>query len=202
MSGIGTSRDGQGRTRTGGPGGQSGQGGRGTGESRVQSPESRVQNCGAVRPKACAEAIKAAGFAGCGLRKCPFRKSDRDRIAWDGKIKGDTIRRANREVNGRKVWAVMPPGAFYLEDTLDQRVIYAGEGIGGQGSGVGGGRFMVLYRKMNAAGGSHRLRIKDPTDNTYKTYSTNSQALTALWLWVRNQQTPYMRVVEGEIDLD
>ena len=158
----------------------------------------------------------------------------RDRVAWNGKLKGDTLPRPHRMVNGRRVWAVMPNGAFYVEDTLQQRVIYAGEAPeittktqrhkGGTGESrvqspesriqslshegtkeyeAGRtGRFAVLARSLEKGGPARRLRIKDPTDRTIRTYPTLSQAMTALWLWVRNQQTPYMRVVEGEIDLD
>ena len=139
------------------------------------------------------------------MKKCPFRKADRDRIAWNGKVKGDTIRRSNRQVNGRKVWAVMPPNVFYVEDRKAMRVIFVGEGIGDGAhhkatKTQSAGRFMVLYRNLQGGEGSHRLRIRNRTDKTDSTYSTMSEALTALWRWAREKQGPELAIVEGEME--
>ena len=157
-------------------------------QGRTESPESRVQNCGAIRPKPCAEAIKAAGFAGCGLRKCPFRKQDRDRIAWNGKVKGDTIRRASRQMgDGRQLFAEMPRGAFYVEDRKSRRIIFAGKGLGEM--------YLVLFRNLEGGEGSHRLRIKGTEPRT-----SLSGAMHDLWQWCRGKQGPGLVVVEGELD--
>ena len=136
------------------------------------------------------------------MRKCPFRKQDRDRIAWNGKVKGDTRPRAYREINGRTVWAVMPTNVFHVEDRVNPRIIFAGRGLGD--------RYMVLFRRLDRPGGSHRMRIRQTyTDaqgrtrtgtDLVPTRATLSEALRDLWNWVREQQTPSMVIVEGEVE--
>lgn len=142
--------------------------------------------------------------ANCGLKKCPFRKADRDRIAWNGKVRGDTIPRANREINGRTVWAVMPTNVFHVEDRVNPRIIFAGRGLGD--------RYMVLFRRLDRPGGSHRFRIVQSSESRVQnpesrqrrelvpSRATMSEALHDLWNWVKQQQTPSMVIVEGEVE--
>jgi len=145
---------------------------------------------------------KAEGLKGCGLKKCPFRKQDRDRIAWNGKVRGDTIRRHRRQMgDGRQLFAEMPRGAIYVEDRKNRRVIFAGEGIGFYHKGTktqrgsDGRRFMVLYRNLEGGEGSHRLRMRGA-----ETRATLSEAMEDLWRWARGKQGPGMVIVEGEVD--
>jgi len=142
----------------------------------------------------------------CGLKKCPFRKMDRDRIAWNGKVKGDTRPRTYRQVNGRQVWAEMPPNVFHVEDRVNPRIIFAGRGLGD--------RYMVLFRRLDRPGGAHRFRIIQKSETRDQkpelrgrirrelvpSRATLSEALQDLWNWVKQQQTPSMVVVEGEVE--
>jgi stress response protein SCP2 len=87
----------------------------------------------------------------------------------------------------------MPTNVFHVEDRKAMRVIFAGRGIGE--------RYMVLYRNLQGGEGSHKLRIRQNlTDQPDGTYPTMSEALTALWRWVRERQRPDMVVVEGEME--
>jgi len=145
---------------------------------------------------------KAEEFKGCGLKKCPFRKADRNRIAWNGKVKGDTIRRHRRQMgDGRQLFAEMPRGAFFVEDRSRRRIIFAGELIRGEGRGARGeggmqtGRFGVLYRELEHGDGSHLLRRKGA-----ETRATLSEAMEDLWRWARGKQGPGMVIVEGEVE--
>ena len=134
-------------------------------------------------------------------RLCQARKIA-ERIGYNGKVKGDTIRAHRRQMgDGRQLFAEMPRGAFFVEDRSRRRIIFAGELIRGEGRGARGeggtqrGRFGVLYMELEHGDGSHLLRRKGA-----ETRATLSEAMEDLWRWARGKQGPGMVIVEGEVE--